>query len=193
LKTQETISSPAANGVEDKLVLQSVLRDHQGAVFGYLRSRLAQPADAEDLTQEVFLRWHLGRVRFDPSQKLRPWLLGIARLVLLEHLKKLQNRKEVAWTEFCLDLEQLVEFKDDDDRYGEVLPHLPACLEEMGPTARQCLALRYESNLSLSSIAEQLRRSEGAVKLLMFRARQALKQCLLSKVSVAATSLAPKG
>jgi RNA polymerase sigma-70 factor (ECF subfamily) len=193
LKTQETISNHSANGVEEKLSLQSVLREHQGAVFGYLRSRLAQPADAEDLTQEVFLRWHQGQQRFDPSQKLRPWLLGIARLVLLEHLKRLQNRKEVAWTEFCLELEQLVDFKDDDTRYGEVLPHLPACLEEMGPTARQALSLRYESNHNLAVIAEQMRRSEGAVKLLMFRARQALKQCLLSKVSLAATSLAPRG
>ena len=57
----------------------------------------------------------LGLRRFDEIQEN----LGIARNVLLEYLKKLQNRKEVAWTEFCLDLEQLVEFKDDDDRYGD--------------------------------------------------------------------------
>ncbi len=165
----------------DRLLLETTIREHQGAVFGYLRSRLSQSADAEDLTQEVFLRWYLNRERFDPAQKVRPWLIGIARNVLLEHLKRLQNRKEVAWTELCLQLEQLIEFKDDDDRYTEVLPHLPGCLEELGPSARQALTLRYQSDLSLAQIAEKLCRSEGAVKLLMFRARQALKECLSKK------------
>ena len=167
----------------DRLLLETIIQEHQGAIFGYLRSRLSQPADAEDLTQEVFLRWYLSRQRFDESQKVRPWLIGIARNVLLEHLKRLQNRKEVAWTELCLQLEQFIEFKDDDGRYDEVLPHLPGCLEDLGTSARQALTLRYQSNLSLAQIAEQLRRSEGAVKLLMFRARQALKQCLGGKAN----------
>jgi RNA polymerase sigma-70 factor (ECF subfamily) len=165
----------------DRHLLESAIQEHQGAIFGYLRSRLSQPADAEDLTQEVFLRWYLNRQRFDAAQKLRPWLIGIARNVLLEHLKRLQNRKEVAWTELCLQLEQLIEFQDEDSRYTEVLPLLPGCLEELGPSARQALTLRYQSNLNLAQIAEQMRRSEGAVKLLMFRARQALKECLSGK------------
>jgi len=170
-----------ATGDAAELILKTTIRENQGAIYGYLRSRLSQPADAEDLTQEVFLRWYLSRDRFDESHKVRPWLLGIARNVLLEHLKHLQNRKEVAWTELCLQLEQITDFKDDDDRYVEVLPRLPACLEELGPSARQALTLRYQSNLGLAEIAEKLGRSEGAVKLLMFRARQALKECLSRK------------
>src|SRR6202008_1217431 len=115
----------------DRLLLETTIREHQGAIYGYLRSRLTQPADVEDLTQEVFLRWYLNRHRYDQSLKVRPWLIGIARNVLLEHLKRLQNRKEVAWTELCLELERLIDFKEDDGRYVEVLPHLPGCLEEL--------------------------------------------------------------
>jgi RNA polymerase sigma-70 factor (ECF subfamily) len=178
----EVIADSVPNQV-GRRALETLIQDHQGAIYGYLRSRLSQPADAEDLTQEVFLRWYLNRQRFDASQKVRPWLIGIARNVLLEHLKRLRNRKEVAWTELCLQLEQLIDFPDDDDRYVELLPHLPRCLEELGPSARQALTLRYQANLSLVQIAEQLHRSEGAVKLLMFRARQALRQCLQSKVN----------
>jgi RNA polymerase sigma-70 factor, ECF subfamily len=165
----------------DRLALEAVIQEHQGAVYGYLRSRLSQPADAEDLTQEVFMRWYLNRARYDVVQKVRPWLIGIARNVLLEYLKKVRHRKEVAWTELCLQLEQLIDFKDDDSRYVEVLPHLPGCLEELGTSARQALSLHYQDKLSLIQIGEKLRRSAGAVKLLMFRARQALKQCLSGK------------
>ena len=95
----DTVSTAA-----DRLALEATIQEHQGAIYGYLCSRLAQPADAEDLTQEVFLRWYLNRQRFDGTQPVRPWLLGIARNVLLEHLKQ-QQRKEAAWTELCLQLE----------------------------------------------------------------------------------------
>lgn len=168
----------------DELILKAILGEHQGAIYGYLRSRVFQAADAEDLTQEVFLRWCQNRHRFDDSRKVRPWLLGIARNVLREHIKRTQNRKEIAWTELCLHLEQLLDTKDDDDsHYIEVLPHLPGCLQELGPSSRQALMLHYHANLSLANIAEQLHRSVGAVKLLMFRARQFLKQCLASKMN----------
>src|SRR5436305_898479 len=83
--TEATADSVAAKA--DRLVLETIIQEHQGAIYGYLRSRLSQPADAEDLTQEVFLRWYQNRQRFDESQKVRPWLIGIARNVLLEHLK----------------------------------------------------------------------------------------------------------
>ena len=170
-----SVSVPAQ---ADRQALESVIQAHLGAVYGYLRSRLSQAADAEDLAQEVFLRWYRNRERGDELKNVRAWLLGIARNVLLEHLKKLQNRKEVAWTELCLRLEQLIEFKDDDSRYMDVLPHLPVCLEALGPSARQALTMHYQENLSLVQIGEKLRRSVGAVKLLMFRARQAVKLCL---------------
>jgi hypothetical protein len=50
-----------------------------------------------------------------------------------------------------------------------------------GKADRQALTPHYHGNLSLSLIGEKLCRSVGTVKLLMFWARQALKQCLSSK------------
>ena len=50
------------------------------------------------------------------------------------------------------------------------------------PSARQALNLRYEGSLRLAEIGRRLHRSEGAIKLLMFRARQALRDCLDNKL-----------
>ena len=52
----------------------------------------------------------------------------------------------------------------------------------LGESARQAIDLHYTANLRLAEIGEQLKRSEGAVKLLVFRARQALKRCLDQKI-----------
>ncbi len=164
----------------DRAAFTEVIEHHQGAVFGYLRARVLQPIDAEDLTQEVFLRFYLTRARFDSGNLIRPWLLGIARNLLREHARRQKRQKEIAWTELCLELEDMV--NTDEDLYEDVLVHLPSCMESLGQSAREAIQLRYRGNLRLAAIGERLKRSEGAVKLLMFRARQALKHCLDTRV-----------
>jgi RNA polymerase sigma-70 factor (ECF subfamily) len=160
----------------DRAAFEQIVLRHQGAVYGYLRARVLQPIDAEDLTQEVFLRCYVARGRFDDTSLVRPWLFGIARNLLREHVRKQKRRKEVAWTELCLELEELSPLEHDE--YDDFLGFLPGCLQSLGQSARQALELYYAARLRLAEIGEQLRRSEGAVKLLMYRSRQALKRCL---------------
>jgi RNA polymerase sigma-70 factor (ECF subfamily) len=172
--TEQALVERAQRG--DRDAFAQLVRNHQGAVYGYLRARLLQPNDAEDLTQEVFLRCYLARARFDTTNQMRPWLLGIARNILREHIRHLRRRKEVAWTELCLELEAMTPV--EDERYEDVIGQLPQCLGGLGQSARQALDMHYASRLRLVQISEQLKRSEGAVKLLLYRARQALKRCL---------------
>ena len=162
----------------DRTAFALVIERNQRSVYGYLRARLQQASDADDMMQEVFLRFYLSQARFDSTALIRPWLLGIARNLLREHVRDVKRRKEVAWTELCLELESVLPpdalWSDADD----VIRYLPQCLEELGPSARQAVELHYRSQRKLAEIGRELRRSEGAVKLLMYRARQALKDCL---------------
>ena len=154
------------------------VRRHERMVWGYLRARLPNAADAEDLCQEVFLRLYSGKAvpREAGRSDLRAWLLGIARNVLREYVRKTRRRREIAWTELCLELE--TDGDGDVYAYEETLAHLPGCLQSLGPSARQAIDLYYHDDLSMRDIAERFKRSEGAVKLLVFRARQAVKRCL---------------
>jgi RNA polymerase sigma-70 factor (ECF subfamily) len=168
----------------DRQAFEGLLEDHQAAVYGYLLARLAAPTDAEDLCQEVFLRCFQGREKLDQAASLRAWLLGIARNVLREHIRRVQRRREVAWTELCLELDKMVQ--QEHDAGNEALDHLPACIDSLGRSAREALDMRYHTRLKLEEIGRLLHRSEGAVKLLMYRARQALKNCLDRKLRASA-------
>jgi len=163
----------------DRPAFEEIVARHQGAVYGYLRSRLFEAADAEDLAQEAFLRFYLEIGRFDGRSAIRPWVLGIARNVLRESLRRSRRRREVAWTRLCLELDSIAE--PGPDGFDEALRHLPGCIEALGPSARQAIDLHYGRKLRLADIGRRLRRSEGAVKLLMFRARQVLRECIGSK------------
>ncbi|HEX4129428.1 MAG TPA: sigma-70 family RNA polymerase sigma factor [Pirellulales bacterium] len=165
----------------DREAFAQIVAQHQGPVYGFLRARLLQPTDAEDLAQEVFLRCYTARDRLEVGASLRAWLIGIARNLLRERARQVRRRKEVVWTELCLELDELT--APGDDAEDDSLVHLPNCMESLGDSARQAIEMRYCSQLRLAEIGNRLRRSEGAAKLLMFRARQALKSCLDHKVS----------
>jgi RNA polymerase sigma-70 factor, ECF subfamily len=166
----------------DKAAFSQLVELHQGAIYGYLCARLSDATQAEDLCQDVFLRCYLGREKFERAVAVRPWLIGIARNLLREHARRLHRRREVAWTELCLELETIGMV---DEHTDEALTHLPKCLESLGKSAREALQLKYHARMKLQEIGKKLCRSEGAVKLLMFRARQALRNCLDRKMKPA--------
>jgi len=163
----------------DRQAFTEIVERHQAVVYGFLRARLLNAHDAEDLTQEVFLRCFTSWSRFDGTSAVRPWLLGIGRNLLHEYVRRRKRRKESAWTEACLELDAVM--PPEENRLDEFVDHLPNCIDRLGDTARQAIEMRYQSHSSVNEIGDKLRRSAGAAKLLMFRARQALKDCLLRK------------
>ncbi len=64
--------------------LEDVFRAHQQAVFAYFLRVVGNRQDAEELTQETFVRACGAAVRFRGDSKVTTWLFGIARRVLLE-------------------------------------------------------------------------------------------------------------
>jgi RNA polymerase sigma-70 factor, ECF subfamily len=164
----------------DNRAFAALIELYQHTVYGFLRARLIEPADVEDLCQEVFLRCYLGREKLSRAAAVGPWLIGIARNLLREHVRRVHRRKEVAWTELCLEIDALA--SEHEMHQDEALAHLPVCLESLGQSAREAIDLRYRRELRMAEIGLRLKRSEGAVKLLVHRARAALRNCLDRKM-----------
>jgi RNA polymerase sigma-70 factor (ECF subfamily) len=177
-REQQRLLSAARRGERDAFA--TIVEQHQHVVFAYLRTRVTDAADAEDMCQEVFLRLYVGRKKLKPQIVLRAWLLGIARNLLRERVRRRQRTKEVAWTELCLEMESLMD--DNTGMYDDAMAVLPECLQSLGESAREALELRYRGEVPLTEIAAKFCRSEGAIKLLLYRARQALKRCLDAKL-----------
>jgi RNA polymerase sigma-70 factor, ECF subfamily len=179
MATPPSASRPRRKGLHDadRAEVEAVVAAHQKMVYGFLRGRLADASAADDLCQEVFLRFLTSRpLVATGSGETSAWLVGIARNVLREHARRRARRREVSWTELCLDVEHggNQAAGDTDDR----LARIPGCLDGLGKTARTALDLHYGERLRLAEIGRRFDRSEGAVKLLLFRARQAVRRCL---------------
>jgi RNA polymerase sigma-70 factor (ECF subfamily) len=156
-----------------------VYAQNHAVVHAYLRARVLDASDAEDLCQEVFYRGYRSFDQYDRQRDVRFWLIGIARNALREHVRRVRRRKEVGWTELCLELEETVAA---DSPYEDFIVHLPTCTGSLGDSARSALNWHYMAAMKLDEIAQRLARTLGAVKVLLVRARQALKRCIESRM-----------
>ena len=166
----------AARG--DRDAFADLYARHHAEVYGYFRARVLDANGIDDLSQEVFMRAFDALPRYDPAQFFIAWLKGICRNVLREYSRGARRRKEVIWTELCLELEELVL----DGPYDDFLQFLPRCMTLLNDSASTALQLHYMGGEPVDEIAERMQRSKGAVKVLMVRARQALKRCIIKRM-----------
>jgi RNA polymerase sigma-70 factor (ECF subfamily) len=149
-----------------------LIRSHQQAVFNVAWRMLGNTQDAEDVTQETFLRayrfWHT----FDSTRPAGPWLKRIAVNVCLGRLGQ-------AAPEQPLD-DELVQPPDPhpgpeaQTEQRNLQEHIRAELLRLPPRYRAVIELRHYQDLSYEEIAAALERPLSDVKSDLFRARKLL-------------------
>ncbi|MEM6985202.1 MAG: sigma-70 family RNA polymerase sigma factor [Pseudomonadota bacterium] len=75
--------------------IESVITEYQAALRAFLVSRLRNPADADDLVQEVFAKTLQSAHTLTSDTKLKPWLFQIANNALIDHYRRQQREAAV--------------------------------------------------------------------------------------------------
>ena len=94
---------------EERMKLAAITRQYETLVFTYLYRRLRRSVDAGGMTQETFYRFYAADGLELPRSAVRPKLLEIARGQLEEYLGDDPPSEQKAWTELCLELDDLVQ------------------------------------------------------------------------------------
>jgi RNA polymerase sigma-70 factor (ECF subfamily) len=143
------------------------------AVWRYTRQMAGADDVADDLAQETWLRVVRGLPRLEDPARIRQWIFGIARRVLMDRLRAQYAAPAVADVE----LDRLETAPPDDD-LRERLDELEAALATLPAVERDVLALFYLDELSLADIASIAAVPVGTVKSRLFRARQLLRAAM---------------
>jgi len=131
--------------------------------------------DAEDLSQEIFLRLHRNLDKYDPAFPFMPWFRTLATNICLNHLKRSRLSKASS-----LDAHEGMDVAGPDQKLpsGDFDEKLRKAVQELPEDYRLVVTYLYFHDLGVNEIAEAMQVPVGTVKTWLFRARDELKQKL---------------
>ena len=167
----QTLMVRIASG--DEAALSLLVNRWKIPLFRFFDRSLNNHADAEDLTQKVFIKLYDAAARYRPEAKFSTYLFTIARRLLLDEFK-MRSRHPVDPTA-PIELRHSPHARDERGEIEEMLEVCLACIPENHRTA---LLLRVQGELTYREISEVMDTSESAVKSWIFRARQEARNTL---------------
>jgi RNA polymerase sigma-70 factor, ECF subfamily len=150
---------------------EQLLRRFQAPVLQFLRHR-GLGADAEDVTQETFLRVYENLHRYSPRWAFSAWLFTIARRTASNHRRRVRPVADAMATDAAAsgEAEPLAMLITEESR-RRLWDLAARVLSEEQTTA---LWLFYVEDMPVRGIAQVLGRSRASVKIMLFRARRKL-------------------
>ncbi len=158
-------------------------------VYRFIASRIHRPADAEDLTQLVFVKALEALPRYESrGVPFGGWLFRLARNTVIDHVR---THRETADLELVLDRIDQDRGPDEWAMTRQELETVRVALAALTDDQREAIALRYFAGLSAREAATAMGKQEGTVRGLQFRAIAALRRHL--GIEVADVSETPPG
>ena len=134
-------------------------------------------ADAEDLTQETFLRLVRSRADFRPGEALRPWLFTIARNVCHDHGRRAQRRPEAPYEVDTLEAPQAC-IGDHALDHAKRTEALTSALQLLPAAERRLVDEHWFDERAFSEIALREGVQCGTLRVRAHRACQRLRETL---------------
>lgn len=176
-RTSASAGREAGSGTDD--VLSRLYRQYAPGVFTYVRRMLRNDYDAQDVTQQVFVKLATSVDKYDPHRPdFSAWMLRVAHNAAVDHLRK--HRLTL--------LRDPVDGLDAPDRSNpDHSRSLRETFRALNNAQRNVLVLREVVGLTPREVARQLGKTEAAVNTCHHRARRAAMRSLVSMGSVPAT------
>ena len=166
-------------------IFSRLIDNYKNMVYNLAYRMSNSPHEAEDISQEAFMRAYQSLARFNPSYKFSTWLYQITLNIIRDKFK----RKEIEYVsldtpvetddseffpqpaDFTNNPEQIITQKENIREIQQAILSLPL-------KYREVLVLRHLQDLSYIEIANILKLPKGTVKIRLYRAREQLKKIL---------------
>lgn len=157
-----------------------LVRAYTPLVYRVAIRMLRNREDAEDASQEVFMRVHRSINSHDPTRPLAPWLTKITYNACLKRISRRRQttEKEVELYEDDIPEEETENNPEIHMTGKQMEVHVLQALDRLSAQDRALVAMRYSEGFTDSEIAESTNMPVGTVKTRLHRARGKLRKIL---------------
>jgi RNA polymerase sigma-70 factor (ECF subfamily) len=159
----------------EAVAFEELVRRYQHRVYGVTLRMMGNRADAEEMSQEVFLRVYRSAADFRGESKLSTWLYSIASRLCLNRLASGRWRPAAQPEEVLLRIASAEADPGEHAERGEVEAALQRAIAELPEERRIVVVLRDLEGLAYEDIAQALGLELGTVRSRLHRARAELK------------------
>ena len=162
----------------DQDAFAEIVYTFQDAVYNLCYRMLGESTEAEDASQEVFLRAYSNLHRYDHARGFKTWLLTIASNHCIDRLRK----RRMTYISIDEPIPATLSLASDDPLPEQAVllnergARVQKLLDELAPDYRVAVVLRYWYDYSYAEIADIMETTESAIKSRLHRARRILAQ-----------------
>jgi len=176
-----------AAAIDSYATFESLCRRIRPRVYRLAYHQLGNAQDAEDITQEVFLRAWTHYASYDATRSFDSWVVRITINLCIDHLRRKKVRPAVSLDAYIdaeadrqIQIKELVDLSNDPAtrlQEQEVDGRLRTCIERLSVTHRECVQLLVGGH-TYEEIAVAMNCPLGTVRSRLYRARGALRRHL---------------
>ena len=156
----------------------------QPAIRRFVQRMLSDPMLADDIVQEVFIKFYQNITKIDPPEKMKPYLYRIARNRCYDELRRMGRYESVSLDDEPVELyvsftQAHTQPRPDDVTHWLLLSvEVREAIDQLPESQRRALILYADENMSYNEIAEIEGVSLGTVKSRIYYAKKNLRQYL---------------
>jgi RNA polymerase sigma-70 factor (ECF subfamily) len=156
----------------DREAFRELFQEIGPLITGFIRRRLRDPSDVEDVCQEALMAVYRSRRTYQAARPFEPWLFAIVRNVTARHLSNHFQRSR--WQS---SVDELPELRVEDD---SSLPlEMGQAFANLSPAQFEAITLTKLEGLSIEEAARRAGASAGSMKVRVHRAYESLKRSIL--------------
>ena len=161
----------------DREAFAKLYESHFDRIYRYVVIKIGNKAEAEDVTQQVFVRAYesIGSYKYQ-GVPFSAWLFRIAHNKVVDFIRRESKKPTVQ-------LDESLPVIGESDPQGEVelklnIEQVVIATRELTKAQREVISLRFAGGMSIAEVAGTMRKSEGAIKALQHSAILALRKTL---------------
>lgn len=149
--------------MQKEIIVKQVIEKYADMVYRIALTRCGIVENAEDVFQDVFVKYSEKMPKFESEEHQKAWLIRVT-------INLIKNINNSAWNRKIVTLDENIEFETkEQEEIFSIVCSLPKDYKTV-------IYLLYYEGYKVKEISQILKKSEGTVKTWLFRARQMLKE-----------------